>query len=260
MFFNTDLGSHIERSERDYRALFSGANDSHLAVGEASTHYLFSKLAVPAIERKFPHSKYIVMVRNPVDMAISLHHYCVWLGIENIENFAKAWDMSGQRRLGRGAPRWCPEPRILDYERICRLGEQIGRISSLVGRERLLVVVLDDIAADPSREYGRILRFLEVPYDGRQTFPVSNRAKAVRSKSINYSVRALGLLTGKMKEVLGLRGGTGILEAIRTMNTKMSRSEPLPPDLRAQLRSAFADDVRQLEKILGRHLAEWHTP
>lgn len=46
-YFNRDL-NHMNIPRKDeYLNLFEGANEAHQAIGEASTHYLFSEVAVP---------------------------------------------------------------------------------------------------------------------------------------------------------------------------------------------------------------------
>lgn len=57
----------------EYEALFDGATADHAAIGEASTTYLESEVAVLLILEYQPLAKFIVMVRSPIEMAVSLH-------------------------------------------------------------------------------------------------------------------------------------------------------------------------------------------
>ena len=108
-FFCSDFNVVIIPNEAEYYRLFKKAGDQHMAVGEASTSYLYSQVAVPRIERELPGAKYIVMVRNPVEMAYSLHEEFVFLGAEHIHDFEMAWRLSPKRRAGRIVSRWCSE-------------------------------------------------------------------------------------------------------------------------------------------------------
>lgn len=56
----------------DYLSLFAGA-DKEIILGEASTGYLFSKVAAKEIYDFNPNSKIIIILRNPVERTIS--HY-----------------------------------------------------------------------------------------------------------------------------------------------------------------------------------------
>ena len=71
-FFCTDGYTGV-KTLKQYEKLFEDAKPHHLAVGEGSTHYLFSKVAVPNILVYNPDARFIVCLRNPVDMAPSLH-------------------------------------------------------------------------------------------------------------------------------------------------------------------------------------------
>jgi len=103
-FFNTD-GLRSITSSREFDALWVDVDDAAVAVGEASTHYLYSQEAVPRILAYNPRARFVVCVRNPVDMAPALHAERVWQGRETIRSFARAWALQDARRDGRHIPR-----------------------------------------------------------------------------------------------------------------------------------------------------------
>jgi len=258
-FFNTDLKYNNVSNPRGYWLLFDGVTNEHKAVGEASVFYLFSRVAVPYIEREMPGSKYIVMVRNPVDMAYSLHEQQLVAGNEHIKDFAQAWRLSEKRAKGQEVTRWCREPRLLDYKSVCRLGEQVERLFNIVPRERVLVLVLDDVKENPRREYLKMLDFLGVPDDGRTEFPVYNPAKERRWPWLRRAVLAMGRASRSVKEVLGIPTvwGTGILNSIDKLNIRYRPRPPMPPELRAEITEYFKADVSTLSHLLNRDLSTW---
>jgi hypothetical protein len=79
--------------------------------------------------------------------------------LEHELDFGTAWHMSPVRREGRGTRRWFAEPRLLDYQSVCLLGEQCERLFSVAPRERVCVLVLGDVKQDPRGEYRRLLEF-----------------------------------------------------------------------------------------------------
>jgi len=175
-FFNTDDRQGVS-TLAEYDALFSQANDHHSAVGEASVWYLSSSAAVGNILRYQPDARFIVLLRNPVEMVPALHAEMVLSGHENVRDFRAAWDLQDARRQGRHLPLFTWARRRLLYGEACALGAQMERLLAVAARERVLPVVLDDMATDPSAEYLRVLRFLGVADDGRKDFPVRNRAR-----------------------------------------------------------------------------------
>jgi len=244
-----------------YQRLFEAATSIHLAIGEASTFYLFSRVAVPKIEKEIPGARYIVMLRNPADMSYSLHEQQLRVFNENVEDFYQAWRLAAERRAGRHIPPGCKDPVLLDYPAWCRLGEQLERLHSIVPRERVLVVVLDDVRENPRREYVRVLDFLGVPDDGRTAFPVHNPAREWRSRRAAQVIRTLAKAVTWSKHVRGIlpRRSLGIIRRLQAWNARQRPRPPLSPDVRAQLEVYFADDLARLERLLGREFPHWRS-
>ena len=76
-YFNSDVVSkklYYYTSLEDYlEKCFSGA-EGYKAVGEGSVRYLSSAVAVDNILKLYPNAKFIIMLRNPVDLGYSLFH------------------------------------------------------------------------------------------------------------------------------------------------------------------------------------------
>lgn len=87
-YFNTDTKYNSCRSLQEYQRLFAGVTSNHLAIGEASTGYLYSKVAVENIEKYSPGARYIVCLRNPIQMAVALHEEELSLGHETMAHEA----------------------------------------------------------------------------------------------------------------------------------------------------------------------------
>ncbi|RMF56768.1 MAG: sulfotransferase [Bacteroidetes bacterium] len=260
-FFSRDLRNSRIQDWNTYLRLFEGVQAQHQAIGEASTIYLFSKVAVPAIEEEIPGAKYIVMLRNPVEMVYSLHEQQYRSFNEDVEVFWEAWKLAGERKVGRHIPPKCKDPVLLNYPEWGRLGEQLERLYRIVPRERVLVILLDDVKENPRREYLRVLDFLSVPDDGRNTFPVYNPARAWRSRYIARFVRALAKTVSYSKYVRGIlpRRSLGIVRRLESWNTRKHSRPPLSPAVRTELEAYFAKEVERLERLLGRNLSHWRS-
>ena len=148
-FFNTDDTFRNVTDVDTYLQLFEGAGLEHLAVGEASTWYLYSETAVPEIERfTGGDARYVVCLRNPVDMAYSLHAQILFSGNETIPDFCQAWSLQEERAKGRKLPALSNEKTHLQYFRACALGTLVERLLKTVPRSRVHFVFLDDLSAD----------------------------------------------------------------------------------------------------------------
>jgi len=258
-FFSTDIRQGYIHTWNAYLHLFDEADSVHGAVGEASTSYLFSRAAVPAIEKEFPAARYIVMLRNPVDMAYAFHDQLLRNCHENVKDFRKAWLLASERRAGRQVPRWCENSILLDYPAWCQLGAQLERLYTTVPRERVLVLVFDDMKEEPREEYVRTLEFLRVSDDGRREFPVYNPARELRWRSIGKALYMIYEGVSWAKYVSGIlpRRGIGLVRLIQRLSERRRVRPVLPPDLRAELIDYFDTDISRLEQLLGREFPTW---
>ena len=251
-FFNTDHQSNMSSEKAHYETLFTPAGEEHIAVGEASVWYLYSTVAVPNIENTYPGSRHIVCLRNPVEMAYSLHNQMLVNGNESVTDFKEAWKLSGERLAGRRLPRFGREPSHLAYDKVCSLGAQYERLLSRVDVNRVLPVIMEDVKADARGQYLRVIEFLGLNDDGRVDFPVFNRAKERRS----VLLRKMVIMVGDVKRSLGIQSGLGLLNRIDRTNVRYRKRPPLPDDIRQELQEYFRDDVAKLGRLLGRDLIE----
>lgn len=251
-FFNTDDRQGITTLVQ-YEDLFRSAQKEHAAVGEASVWYLSSSQAVKNILKYNPNARFIVMVRNPIEMAPALHGQMLVGGLECVRAFSKAWTLQEERRQGRRLPAFSWTRRRFLYGDICSLGAQLKRLLSLVPADRVLVVILDDLRADPRREYLRTLTFLGVHDDERFEFPIYNTAVHVRWPALQRSFFCLS----EIKTRLGFESRSRLLARLEPINWVRKSRSPLPPDLEAALKKYFSSDVNLLGRLLDRDLRSW---
>ena len=252
-FFNVD-SMPATRSLTDYEALFVGAGPQHRAIGEASTHYLFAPEAVPGILDYNPDAKFIVCLRNPLQMAPSLHGESVAQGWENETDFERAWALQPARKHGQSLPRTVRgDPDRLQYGAYCRLGEQLARLYDRVPKHRVLPLLLDDLREDPRPRYREVLAFLGVTDDGRSDFPVVNAARPTRWPMLSRWMRR----SSQLRSALGIHGDWGIVAALRRLNSHDAPRPPVSPQMQQTLRAYFADDVTRLGALLDRDLSHW---
>lgn len=259
-YFSEDINNRLIENWEAYVNLFELVNSNHIAVGEASTTYLFSKIAVPKIENAIPDSRYIVIIRNPIEMAYSLYEQQLRSGNETIKDFKKAWSLSPERRDGNEVPLGCKDPRLLDYMLWCKLGEKIQNLQKMVSPERILVLVLDDMKKNPRGEYLKVLEFLKISDDNRTYFPVHNKARTWRFEFLGKVIRAIKFFVFRAKYVEGVfpRRSLGVVRFLEKIATD-NRSRPgLSVDFRADLTDFFEEDIQLLEKILGRDFSVWY--
>jgi hypothetical protein len=243
----------------DYHALFAKAPPGALT-GEASTWYLFSERAVPSILADNPAARFIVMLRNPVDMAQSLHAHNLRNVYEDEPCMERAWELQGARAQGRKIPRFCPSPCALLYRDVAAFSWQIERLFRHVPRHRVLIHIHERFFADPRAGYERTLAFLGLESDGREDFGRVNANQVLRSRAVralvDYRPFPLNHLYPPVKwltNALGLRPG----KALFNWNLREAKRQPSDPAVRRRMEAEFRPDIERLEKLLGHRLECW---
>jgi hypothetical protein len=249
-----------QRSLDHYLRLFDDADDTHLAVGEASVWYLYSRTAAANIAAFAPDARAIVMVRNPLELVPSLHGQLLYEVDEDVRDPAAAWALQGARARGEHLPPGVRVPAFLQYGAAASLAGQIERVYASIPRERVLVIVFDDLRADAGAVYRRALEVLGVPDDGRSDFPRVNpntvhRAPAVARLTQRPPKAALATARA-VKRVTRVRR-LGILDRVRARNRVEAERAPLDPAFLDEMAAYFRDDVARLSELVGRDLTHW---
>lgn len=211
-FFKTDFILPFKDDLARYEALFRHAEPHLNAIGEASTAYLRSWVSVSTIMAYNQDARFIVCVRNPIEMTFSMHCQLLFEVWEDELDFQKAWE---------------------------------------VPRSRILAISLDDMRADTDAVYQKMLIFLGVEDDDRQSFPIPIEAKSV-PKWLALMIRKVA----DTKRRWGVYHGIGILNDLaRRLARKPDNAIDQATYLK--LREYFRADVERLGQLLDRDFSHW---
>jgi hypothetical protein len=258
-FFAEDVGDHREaRTQAEYERLYTAAGPEHLAIGDASAWYMHSAVALPRIAKELPGTKFIIMLRNPVELVRSLHSDMVWICFEDEPDFEKAWLLQEERKAGRRVPKLCQVPAMLQYLAVGRLSQHVRRLLALFPRDQIRIYLLDDLKVSASRVYQDALAFLGLPHDGRNQFPRANPSKRNRlqrlAKVQSLLVRSLPRQCIQAGKLIGLGK---LNRTITGLNSTEHRPASPKDEFHRQLIQEFRSDVCELEDLLGRNLDDW---
>lgn len=250
-------GAFFVRTEEEYLALYRGVR-AERRIGDASVQYLSSRAAPDRIRAFSPDARFIVMLRDPVEMAHALHGQRLAGGGEDIEDFEAALEAEEERRQGRRLPRVPFHIHGLLYREVARYGEQLERWFGVFPRDRFLIILFEEFLADIPATYRQTLEFLDVdPTFRPETFDVVNPARRARSTALQNLLRSptkhrLAKRFLPDPVVAGLRP---LLRPLYRMNAKVQPRGELSPELRGRLEQEFAPDVERLSGLLDRDLA-----
>jgi hypothetical protein len=265
-FFCTDLpGIHFHTTDpEEYLNLCFGhcAGKNYLAIGEGSVWNLYSKDAVEKILRFSPKARFIIMVRNPVDLCIALYEKRREMLQEDQPSFEQAWRIEDERRQGRSIPAFFrKEIGVAGYRNVASLGEQVEKAFSLISEQQRLLIVFDDFVENTAAVYAEVLAFLGVPHDGRKEFPQINEGRRIRNPKL------WALVWGTLLRAHPLLDPAKRMLKVSTLNIypRLSRlflgtrlERPATSEsLRAEMRAFFDDDIKRLSAAIGRDLNSW---
>jgi hypothetical protein len=261
-FFATDLpGMRQVVSQKVYNGLFRGC-DTAVTCGEASVFYLYSKVAIPAMIKRNPNLRVIVLVRNPIDLFQSFHNELLKGLDEDQSDPEVAWALQADRGRCLMVPATCSEALLLKYREVCALGNQIQRLAAAVPSSQRLTMVFDDLINHPGQSIDRIHEFLGVSSQVESRFPNENGFGLLRSKLLASCLRMpyhtpwLNNARIKAKPIFH-RLGLHPLASLFRLNTRRIGKPPLRAEFRAELALEFRDDISLLEETLGRSFAHW---
>jgi Sulfotransferase domain len=263
-FFGSDLSKlPSQLTEEQHRQLFVDAGDAR-RVGETCIWALYSREAARSIHDYNPAARIVIMLRNPVEMLHALHAEYLIHGIEDIAHFAGALEAQDDRQKGKRLPlRGMYPTQLYAYHAIGRFSEQVERYLKVFGRDRVHVVLYEDFKADPSLEYGRLLRFLGVSADPRPDFKVINPSRVLRSCALQrVLVSSASLTRGWPRSLLPMpeRHRSKLGQTLARWNLRVAPRPLLDSRLRVQLQTEFAADIVALGELLRRDLKCWLEP
>lgn len=252
-YYNTDENYRFFTSKDDYLKLYELGFNHHYRL-DASTWYLHSQEAVKNILNDCPDSKFIVCIRNPVDMAFSLHnHFLNVSSREDESSFRVAWAMSGERLAGKSTNRLMVEPKYLAYKYSCRLGTQCERLLRLIPRSQVHFVIFDEIIRSPEETLKKLLCFLDLPEKNELSLPHSNKAVRKRSLTLNRAVRILSGLKSKLGISVSFRFLSEALERFNSVEEKYQ----IDPDDHAMVTEYFREEIVKISELTGFNNEDW---
>lgn len=139
-----------------------------VVVGESSPYYLWHPLTAERIAAALPDVRVVALLRDPVERAYSAHAHELARGFET-EPFERALELEADRlrgeedRLRTGAVLRSLPHQHLAYVARGEYVDQLERMESAIGRERMLVLDSADFWSDPERDWPRVTAFLGLP-------------------------------------------------------------------------------------------------
>ena len=260
-FFGNDLqwyNSNNRILNKDQYLQFFKKSNGYKVIGEASTIYIHSETACDEIYNFNPSSKIIIMVRNLVDLIISMHSQLLFTGSENEVSLATALKLEEARMRMDDLPPLIDIANKLFYVHNSRnLLNNIKRYYKIFGRQNVHLIVLDDLKSNPEIEYSKVLDFLGADNSYIPQFSIHNKGRGFRYDFLRKFIRKFSPILGRLRGKIISRP-IGIMKLLEKINSKNvdNRVSSSTIDF---LYSEIGNSIAELEKFINRDLKNWKS-
>jgi hypothetical protein len=226
-FFYVNYGRGLDW----YREQFAGA-ETAVASGEITPDYLYHPVALQHIARDVPGVRLFVILRNPIDRAVS------------------AYALHAQRYAGRSfAQAVADDPELIDRG---LYAHHLRGVLEKFPRDRLAILFYDDLVDRPLAFLRELYGFVGVDPSFEPASLETRYNRVIYPRLQQFLLRTgAGWIIDRVKE-------TAIGDWVRARNQGSRRESGVATraDV-AKLKVAFADDVAELERVVGRNLDHW---
>ncbi len=225
--------------------------------------YLGHPEVAPRLAQDLESPQLIACLRNPIDRAVSAYYWYVRWGVLPLHDANRG--LTALLDGDDGLPPFAEQ--VLTYG---LYAQHLTRTLEHFGRGDLHVVLHDDLCRDYAGTISDVLGFLDLPPAETHAAPIGanrgvyapSRLRLLRTRN-RYLVRhdlegrdyrivkPTALWPNLFSKVVAATDRWILARAFP------SSAPPLSPDVRARLEAYYADDVKLLEKLLGKDLRCW---
>jgi len=236
-FFDRDI--NYSRGLSWYKSFFLNAKNSHIAVGELSHDYLYSKPAAKRIYKYNKDMKLIINIRNPVDLCFSTHNAEYNGGLTDL-TFNDAMTLNDDL-ISQG-----------------KYYENINFYLQYFDRKNILILKYDELVNNKYEFIRNIFEFLNViNIKELGDIPAYNTAKKPRIKILGVIAKKSANLLRKFNLLSALSFFKNNSFVKKLFFTK-KKSNILSADDKKKLIKYFIDDIKKTEKLTGLNLKNWY--
>ncbi|MEQ9667107.1 sulfotransferase family protein [Coleofasciculus sp. G2-EDA-02] len=231
-----------------YEALFQEVSDE-IAIGEASTSYLWYSSSIPAqIKQLVPHAKIIALLRDPVSRAYSNYIRSLKVNIEPITNFAEALKQEPLRIENNSSPSCIYKSKGFYYEHLKHYFE-------VFDKDKIMICLYDDLKDKPERLMENIFRFLGVDSTFNPNISEKKNASFLPKNSL---FKKFIDTPNPLKSILKPLIPENMRELAVTNLRRWNKIKPsLEPEIHKQLLQEYYEDILKLQSLIERDLTPW---
>lgn len=259
-YFGRDFFHSKYSTFESYLTLYDQAKENQIC-GEGTPVILYSPNAIKEIIKRIENPKFILMLRNPIDAAISMHGEN-FKRIDKLRetelDFEKAWQRMKSEAVDNphGFARTPLVPLIFRYDLQYKYSFHLEKLFNLIGKEKIHIILYDDFVKDNHTEFIKVCAFLEID---SQFSPICRKVNERHMIQPDLSLRLmvfLSQLSHGVRKKLGIKN-LGWLE-LKLIKQKRALPKPiLKPTLLQEMKDFFKKDIEKTSLLIGRELSSW---
>ena len=245
-FARLDIPQNYERGiisdEKKYLNLFKNAKNCK-AIGESSPVYLYCPHSALEIKNRFPNSKIIISLRNPIEIAYSEYFSLKFMGFDKNRSFNELLD-SSKEQLDQN------EFHIDSLLEAGFYSKHIKRFQKIFSKNQIKIIIFEEYIKNTIPTINSILSFLDIDKSiafkpapkGAYKVPRNFASQKLMNNS-TFRKTAKFIIPTVARQKIGER-----------FLVKESSRPVLKQNERQRLKETYQDDVENLAKLLGRSL------
>lgn len=255
-FFGKDLNYKVAKPTLEhYQSFFkpSGLN------GDSSVWYLYSDSILTELEELGIKPKIIIMARNPVELAYSLHSQNIVDANEDELSFEKALSLEESRTKGLNLPKGIDPVRSVFYSQAADIYARVKKFQDHFGKDNVWVGLQEDLKNNPSGLLKDLEQFLELPHFPDYDFTKQNENKSVKNKSINHLIKKAGKSQiALFRFIIPFKSiRKRIVDKLYFGNLVPSTRPALSLETKTKLENQFRENTKRLNEIIKPDIDHW---
>lgn len=243
-----ELYRSVTTSIEDYSNLFEGVT-GEIAIGEATTWYMYSQKAPEYIYRYIPDVKLIAILRNPVDRAYSAFLHAIRDNREMFTNFAHALEEEETRINQNWEYLW-------HYKQMGFYSVQLERYFTLFNSSQIRIYLYEDLKNNPTELLNDICQFLNV--DEAQMPKMSqyiNSSGLPKNKLLDRFLKRPNFIKTTLRFLVPSHKIRWHI-SMNLRNKNLVKPE-MPSEARTKLIKLYHEDILKLQELIQRDLSSW---
>lgn len=254
--FFTEEDYWKDHSKEGLMSLFDAAGSGVLGLKAPDT-FFYEKAHLRLQKLVSESTKYILILRNPTDRALS--HY--WLDCAKGREKEKISEALRQEEKRMEESDYAKDH--FSYKSRGFYVQNLKKWHARFGKESTLILILDDLRHNPQSEWIKIQDFLGLNRCPYEEIPVSNQNIAMTMRDDLGSLKGLAEfyadLVFRVTARLKLSNEAKIVwrNRLRRPFFKSVRGYEIDPGIKEELKQMYEPAIKELEDYLGKDLTKW---